>query len=57
MLFSRDAALGLIRHAITFAGGALVVKGYIDDTGLTEAAAAIATLIGVVWSVFDKKGR
>lgn len=46
---------GLIRHILTVAGGGLVTAGVIDEAGLTLAAGAIATLVGIVWSVMAKK--
>ena len=47
--------LGIIRHALTFVGGILVVKGYMDEGLMSEIIGGISTLIGTVWSVFDKK--
>lgn len=47
--------LGLIRHLLTSAGGALVTKGIISDSGLSDAAGALAILIGVIWSVLHKQ--
>ena len=44
------AILGLIRHALTYAGG-LAFAG--DD--LTQFVGAAATLIGLVWSLVDKR--
>jgi len=46
---------GLIRHALTVLGGALVTKGYIDADIVPEAVGAVMTLIGVVWSYQSKK--
>lgn len=48
---------GLVRHILTVAGGGLVTAGVIDEAGLTLAAGAIATLIGIVWSVIAKKQK
>jgi len=46
---------GLIRHGLTFVGGVLVSKGYIDEAVLQEVIGAIMTLGGFVWSYLDKK--
>lgn len=49
-----DKLLGIIRHALTFAGGVLVTQGVIDDATFTELFGAAMTLIGGIWSVIDK---
>ena len=51
---NKDAVLGLVRHALTFGGGFLVAKGYVDDSGMMEGVAAIMTVVGLVWSYIDK---
>jgi hypothetical protein len=50
-----DAILGVVRHVLTFGGGFLVAKGWLDADTLTQGVAALATLIGLVWSVIAKK--
>ncbi len=50
-----EAILGVVRHVLTFGGGFLVAKGWIDADTLTQGVAALATLIGLVWSVWAKK--
>jgi uncharacterized membrane protein len=55
MFLTKEQIFGIIRHALTAAGGALVAKGVIDEAGLTEAVGALVTLIGVVWSAATKK--
>lgn len=54
---NKEAILGLIRHILTFGGGAAVAQGQIADSDLTTGVAAVMTLIGIVWSVLDKKNR
>ena len=46
---------GLIRHGLTFLGGLLVAKGYIDAEAVQEIVGAVMTLGGFVWSVLDKR--
>ena len=46
---------GLIRHGLTFLGGLLVTKGYIDAEMVQEVVGAVMTLGGFVWSVLDKR--
>lgn len=52
---SKEQFLGVLRHVLTFIGGILVVKGWIDETLITETVGAISTLVGTLWSVFTKK--
>jgi hypothetical protein len=50
-----ESILGVVRHILTFGGGFLVAKGWLDADTLTQAVAALASLVGVVWSVIAKK--
>ena len=45
---------GLIRHFITAVGGAFLLKYGLDGAGVEAFAGAIATLVGSIWSVYDK---
>jgi hypothetical protein len=46
--------LGIARHILTFVGGFLVVRGYVDESTLTEIVGSTVTLAGLIWSVVDK---
>lgn len=51
-----EALLGLFaRHILTAVGAVLVAKGYTDEATIQAVGGAAATLIGVGWSVFQKK--
>jgi len=50
-----EAVMGVIRHILTFGGGFLVAKGWLDAETLTQAVAAAVTLIGLAWSIIAKK--
>ena len=54
-IIMKDQILGLIRHALTFAGGIIVAKGLVDDVLFQEILGGIMTLVGGVWSVTSKK--
>ncbi len=54
MTFQKAAILGVIRHVLTFGGGLGVSGGYLTESDLTTAVAAIITLAGLLWSVVDK---
>jgi hypothetical protein len=50
----KDQVLGLIRHALTFAGGIIVAKGLVDDILFQEILGGVMTLVGAIWSVTSK---
>lgn len=45
---------GFIRHMITTYGGVLITNGVISESDISLATGAIATLIGIGWSVYKK---
>ena len=52
--------LGIVRHALTTAGGGLITAGYLTGNELTDAVGAVMVLIGVGLSINNKrqqKGR
>jgi hypothetical protein len=51
----KDQILGIVRHALTFAGGIIVAKGLVDDALFQEILGAAMTLVGAVWSIVSKK--
>jgi hypothetical protein len=51
----KDQVLGIIRHALTFVGGAIVAKGLVDEVLFQEVLGGIMTLVGAVWSISSKK--
>jgi hypothetical protein len=51
----KEMVLGVIRHALTFAGGILVAKGLISENALQELGGSFITLVGGVWSILQKK--
>jgi hypothetical protein len=55
MKLTKEQILGIVRHALTFIGGIVVMKGLVDETMVTEIIGGVMTLVGVVWSVIDKK--
>lgn len=54
---SIEALLGLGRHALTTLGGFLASKGFIEASDVEIAVGAIAALIGVALSVFNKRKK
>ena len=54
---NKEQILGFIRHGLTLLGGMLVTAGYIDEQTLLEVVGAASTIIGFVWSFFDKKRK
>ena len=54
MKLTKEQVMGIVRHSLTFIGGIVVAKGYIDDSTVTEIVGAAVTLAGAVWSIVDK---
>lgn len=52
---NKDMILGLVRHILTFGGGLLAGNGVIGESEVEIAVGALVTLIGVVWSAWQKK--
>ena len=50
----KAAAISLLRHLLTFIGGALVAKGFIDTESLQELIGAVITLLSIGWMTVDK---
>jgi len=48
---NKEQVLGIIRHALTFLGGVLVIKGLSSESAVNEAIGAVITAVGLVWSV------
>ncbi len=47
--------LGLLRHLLTFGGGFIVARGYLDELTWVEVSGALVTLVGAIWSVIQKR--
>jgi hypothetical protein len=45
---------GLVRHLITAVGGAFLLKYGLDGASIDALAGAVATVVGIFWSVRDK---
>ncbi len=54
MKLTKEQLLGIVRHTITFVGGILITKGYIDDSILTEIVGGATALAGAIWSIVAK---
>lgn len=51
---NKEQILSVIRHTLTFFGGLLVMKGFIDESTLEEILGGLITLTSAVWSVIAK---
>lgn len=54
IVMKKEMILGIVRHALTFAGGVLVMKGYVQEQTATELSGAFLTLFGGIWSIVEK---
>jgi hypothetical protein len=52
---TKEKWYSIIRHALTFVGGLLVLKGTIDESVSEQVIASIMTLVGLVWGQVEKK--
>jgi len=57
MKLTKEQIMGIIRHALTFVGGIVVMKGLIDEAVITEIIGGAMTLTGAIWSIINKKGK
>tara|TARA_R110000824_G_scaffold364275_1_gene552610 strand:+ start:1581 stop:1745 length:165 start_codon:yes stop_codon:yes gene_type:complete len=51
----KEQILGIVRHALTIIGGALIARGYMEEDVVGEAIGSVMSLTGVIWSIVDKK--
>lgn len=51
------AILGIARHLLTLGAGALVTYGVIDGGDAETLVGAGVAIVGVVWSVYEKRIR
>ena len=54
---SKEQILGIVRHALTFIGGILIMKGILDEGTWTEVSGGAITLAGTIWSIIDKNKK
>lgn len=52
-----EYVLGLVRHGLTTAGGALVTAGVATEADLATGVGAITTILGLGWSWWRKYKR
>lgn len=52
---NKSVILGLVRHALTSVGAVVVTNGIVTGNELETVASAVAILVGVVWSIIEKK--
>ena len=53
----KDIVLGIARHLLTAAGGALVAKGILDAGQAEIVSGSAIALLGVAASIIEKKLR
>jgi hypothetical protein len=54
---NRIIVMSGVRHALTFGGGFIAAKGWMDQGMVAEVIGAMMTLAGVAWSLYEKKSR
>lgn len=54
---SKAAILGVVRHILTFMGGFVAERGWSSGEEIQTAVGAVVTLIGLIWSVLNKRDK
>lgn len=54
---TKEQILGIVRHVATAVGGGFILSGTADETLIQESIGALLTIIGVVWSLWEKTAR
>ncbi len=54
---NKTLLLSIVRHLLTFGGGALASKGYADAADIEQGIGAVLTLVGLGWSIWEKRNR
>lgn len=49
--------MAIVRHLLTFLGGIFIALGWLDQQIVDQMIGAGVTVIGVVWSVWEKWSR
>ena len=52
---TKEQVRGIVRHALTFIGGIIVMNGLATDAVVQELIGASLTIFGGVWSIASKK--
>ena len=52
---TKEQIQGIVRHALTFIGGIVIMKGLATDAVVQELIGSAITLFGGVWSIVSKK--
>lgn len=47
-----DLLISLLRHILTFLGGIIVARGWVDAETATQLVGALITLVGILFSAF-----
>lgn len=53
----KESALGIVRHAMTIAGGYLAGAGHLSPTEVETLTGAAVAIAGVVWSILHKRQK
>ncbi len=57
MSIKKTILMGLARHVLTIAGGALVSKGFLSEDLAMQLVGGLIGLLGMAWSADDKQQR
>ena len=53
----KDSLLGIVRHAMTIAGGYLAGAGHLSPTEVETLIGAVVAIAGIIWSILQKRQK
>ena len=53
----KDMIIALVRHSLTFIGGLLIMKGYIDESSLEEVIGSAISITSTIWMIVNKNKK
>lgn len=54
---NKEIVFALTRHFLTLLGGVMAAKYGVDGSTIDAASSAVLTLVGVAWSIYDKRRK
>lgn len=54
---TEEDILGIVRHVLTTAGGALTAEGVLSSAQVHDGIGAVMVLAGIVWSLVSRAAR
>lgn len=56
-MFTKEVIMGVVRHILSSVGAAVATAGYVGEADVTAITGGIVAIVGLVWSIIDKKAK